>query len=168
MRGPGPKALALLERPTWHDVWLGALAQWLIFVPVLCVLLGIAGAAAGVSYGFLYALFSPLYSAVVGAVVTAALGVPLAKALSMLLSQSTAWVAHLAAYLGLGFILATVLIHAFMLLTGALWNSSAWWSSMWIYLPIASSAALSVGAGWGIAWRRAVRRGAVALPLLAE
>lgn len=165
MRRPGPEALALLKWPTWHDVWIGALAQWLIFVPLLSVLIGIAGAAADVSYAFFYALFSPVYSAVVGAVVTFGLGAPLAKALSVLLGRSRNWVAHLVAYLGLGFVLAAVLIHLWMLANGTLWDSALWWSIIWILLPIASSAALSVGAGWSIAWRRAVlreRRGPIA------
>ena len=166
MTRPGPEALALLARPAWHDVWVGALVQWLIFVPLLSLLLALSANAAAIANGLFFALFAPVYSAVVGAVVTIALGVPLAKALSVLLGRSTAWVAHLVAYLGLGFVVATLLIHLWMLLTGLLWDSTAWWSSMWLFLPIASAAALSVGAGWSIAWRRAVvreRRGAGAL-----
>jgi hypothetical protein len=167
VREPGSDALALLARPAWHDVWVGALAQWLIFVPLLSVLLALSGIAFSVPNGPFFALFSPIYSAVVGAVVTIVLGVPLAKALSVLLGRSTAWVAHLVAYLGLGFVLAALLIHLWMLATGLLWDSTAWWTSMWLFLPIASAAALSVGAGWGIAWRRAVVRHR-ALPILEE
>jgi len=159
MTGPGPRAIALLGTPTWPDILLGALVQWLIFVPLLGVLLALAFLPAGASAALFIALFSPLYSAIVGAAITMSLGVPLAKLLAGALARNTKWRAHLAAFLGLGAILATLLLHLYMLLVGYLWNSEAWWSSMPIFVPIVSAAALSVGAGWSIAWRRAVVRG---------
>ncbi|CAN5211114.1 hypothetical protein BH11ACT5_BH11ACT5_21360 [soil metagenome] len=166
MTRPGPEALDLLSRPTWYDVWLGALVQWAIFVPLLSFLLALGSIASSTTNGLLYALFSPIYSAVVGAVVTVALGVPLAKLLARILARNTQWIAHLIAFVGLGFILAALLLHLWMLVGGDLWDASAWWAAMPIFFPIASAAALSVGAGWSIAWRRAVlreRRGAGAL-----
>lgn len=159
MRTPGPDAIALLAAPTWYDVWVGAVMQWCIFVPLLSVLLFVGGLTReGGSLGLATALFSPLYSAPVGAVVTIALGVPLAKLLARLLRRNRHWRAHLAAFLGLGFVVAAILIHLWMLVVGSFWNTSAWWGSMWIFAPIVFAAALSVGAGWGIAWRRALVR----------
>lgn len=160
MREPGPEALDLLAAPTWRDVWIGALAQWLIFIPLLSVLFFLGGVTRdGAGLGLATALFSPLYSAPVGAVVTVALGVPLAKLLAWLLRRDRRWRAHLAAFLGLGFVVAAILIHLWMLSIGRLWDSASWWDSMWIFfVPIVSAAALSVGAGWSIAWRRAVLR----------
>ncbi|MBX3099897.1 MAG: hypothetical protein KF761_09990 [Salinibacterium sp.] len=166
MTQPSPAALALLARPTWSDVARGALAQWLIFVPLLSVLLFLAWLPDGPGAS-LAALLSPLYSAAVGAVVTFCIGVPLAKLLARLLAKTTVWRVHLAAFLGLGFILAALIIHLWMFATGSLWDSTAWWGSMSTFLPIASAAALSVGAGWGIAWRHAVVAERV-LPLVAQ
>lgn len=167
MSRPGPAALALLARPAWRDVRVGALIQWGIFVPLLSVLLGIAALPQNPGFALLTALLSPIYSAPVGAVVTVVLGVPLAKLLAWVLRSSTAWVAHLVAFLGLGFVVSVLLLHLWMLLAGSLWDSAAWWASMPIILPIVFAATLSVGAGWGIAWRRAVLRER-ALPLLVE
>lgn len=173
MREPGPDAVALLAAPTWRDVWFGALIQWLIFMPLLSVLLFLGGVTReGASLGLTTALFSPLYSAPVGAVVTVVLGVPLAMLLARLLRRDSHWRAHLAAFLGLGFTVATVLIHLWMLSIGRLWDSASWWDSMWIlFVPIVSAAALSVGAGWSIAWRGALvrqRRAETQLALVAD
>ena len=165
MRAPGPDALALLGRPTWRDVWFGAFLQWLIFVPLLGVLLTLAYLP-GESGSVVLGLFSGLYSAPVGAVVTVALGVPLAKLLARVLRRIVSWRAHLAGFLGLGFVVATLLIHGWMAWQGHLFDSSAWWDSMPMFFSIASAAALSVGAGWGLAWRRAVRAEQKLLTLL--
>lgn len=167
MTRPGPEALDLLSRPTWYDVWLGALIQWAIFVPLLSILLALAALTTTAPNGLLIAIFSPIYSAVVGALVTVVLGVPLAKLLARGLKRNRHWVAHLIAFIGLGFILAALLVHLWMFSVGDLWNAPAWWAAMPILFPIVSAAALSVGAGWSIAWHRAVRRERV-LPLLAE
>lgn len=168
MRRPSPAALALLARPTWHDVWFGALIQWAIFVPLLGILICLAAVALGPQSGFVIGVFSPILSAVVGAIVTGAIGAPLAMLLARKLARTANWVTHLFAFLGLGFVLAGLLIHLWMLLVGDFWDSPAWFASMYIYLPIVSAAALSVGAGWSLAWRRAVRRERVALAVLAQ
>lgn len=165
MMRPGTAALALLARPTWSDVWFGALIQWAIFVPLLAVLIALATPT---PLGLSVAVGSPLLSAVVGALVTVALGAPLAMLLARWLARSEAWILHLVAFLGLGFVLAGVLIHLWMLVIGDFWDSPAWFASMYVFLPIVSAAALSVGAGWSIAWRRAVMRERAELPVLAQ
>jgi hypothetical protein len=141
--------------------------QWLIFSPLLSALLALASIRLSPGLWIASAVYSLFFSVPVSGVITAAMGVPLAKLLAVRLGRYPHWRAHLAAFLGLGFVSAVIVIALWMLATGNLVDAEAWWQSMWIFAPIAGAAALSVGAGWLLAWRRATRRQRRSDPALA-
>ena len=163
---PGPDAVAVLARPTWGDAWTGAVFTWLVITPALAIT-----SAVVITWGMPWTVWGVLlvptlimiFTGIVSGIIVLGVGVPGGMLVGRLLAGVRSWPWHLAAYAVLGATIALGFVLMDNLLEGSLFRSM---TTGWGAVALVAVSAVSVAAGWALAWRRAVLRERLRLAFL--